>query len=133
MPRTTVVDRPDFHAWRAYRAVVDAEAGTEQVAVFDRPGRPRPPQRVAPRWSDHRRPHRRCPLHDDRVQRPRIRDYSVPAHLCLGRRRRRGELNDEPVTALHQAAAAGTTLTLVPSKAVSRVPEPAGVRPRQAS
>lgn len=34
MPRTAVVDRPDFHAWRAYRAVVDAETAAEQTAVF---------------------------------------------------------------------------------------------------
>lgn len=34
MPRTAAVDRPDFHAWRAYRAVVDAEAAAVQVAVF---------------------------------------------------------------------------------------------------
>lgn len=35
MRRTAAVDRPDFHAWRAYRAVVDAEAATEQAAVFE--------------------------------------------------------------------------------------------------
>jgi hypothetical protein len=35
MARTAAVDRPDFHAWRAYRAVVDAEAASEQAAVFE--------------------------------------------------------------------------------------------------
>lgn len=35
MARTAVVDRPDFHAWRAYRLLVDAEAATEQAAVFE--------------------------------------------------------------------------------------------------
>lgn len=34
MTRTAVVDRPDFHAWRAYRAVVDAESAAVQVAVY---------------------------------------------------------------------------------------------------
>lgn len=34
MPRTAAVDRPDFHAWRAYRAVVDAEAAPVQIAMF---------------------------------------------------------------------------------------------------
>lgn len=34
MPRTAAVDRADFHAWRAYRALVDAEAAAVQVAVF---------------------------------------------------------------------------------------------------
>jgi hypothetical protein len=34
MTRTEAVDRPDFHAWRAYRAIVEAETAAEQVAVF---------------------------------------------------------------------------------------------------
>lgn len=34
MSRTAAVDRPDFHAWRAYRAVIDAEAAPVQLAVF---------------------------------------------------------------------------------------------------
>ncbi len=35
MPRTAAVDRPDFHAWRAYRIVVDAETAAEQTAKFE--------------------------------------------------------------------------------------------------
>jgi len=35
MSRTAAVDRPGFHAWRAYRAVVDAEATTKQAVVFE--------------------------------------------------------------------------------------------------
>jgi len=35
MARTAAVNRPDFHAWRAYRVVVDAEAAAEQAAVFE--------------------------------------------------------------------------------------------------
>jgi hypothetical protein len=34
MTRTAAVDRPDFHAWRAYRVLVDAEAAEEQTALF---------------------------------------------------------------------------------------------------
>lgn len=34
MPRTAAVDRTGFHAWHAYRAVVDAEAAPVQMAVF---------------------------------------------------------------------------------------------------
>jgi hypothetical protein len=35
MPRTATVDRPDFHARRAYRIVVDAETAAEQTAKFE--------------------------------------------------------------------------------------------------
>jgi hypothetical protein len=55
MRRTAVVDRPDFHARRAYRAVVDAETAPVQMAVFRFEPEGRGRRSVWPRRPDRRR------------------------------------------------------------------------------
>ena len=108
MPRTAVVDRPDFHAWRAYRAVVDAETSAEQTAAFEfvpegpRPGRGVDPRRPVPRDPDRGRLH-----HPVGGRRPENRGGQEEVQLQRGRRCRRDQRDREPGAAgCHRARVA---------------------------